>query len=110
MRIRKKRLCSFLKADKWDNRFLILFVILLFRFSIVKLVLMKRLKHLLERSAFGVCSYLGEKMGIASATVRLYFIYLTFAALGSPVLVYLFVAFWLNIKRYVKSGKRVIWG
>lgn len=71
---------------------------------------MKRLKHLLERSAFGVCSYLGEKMGIASATVRLYFIYITFATLGSPVLVYLFVAFWLNIKRYLKSGKRLIWG
>ncbi|MEK7256823.1 MAG: PspC family transcriptional regulator [Bacteroidota bacterium] len=71
---------------------------------------MKQMKDILERSAFGVCSYLGERMGIASATVRKYFIYLSFAALGSPIIVYLFVAFWLNIKRYLKNSKDVIWG
>ncbi len=70
---------------------------------------MKRFKHLLERSAFGVCSYLGEKMGIASARVRLYFIYISFVALGSPIIFYLFVAFWLNIKSYLKSKRSMIW-
>ena len=70
---------------------------------------MKQVKDLLERSAFGVCSYLGDKMGIASARVRLYFIYLSFAALGSPVLIYLFVAFWLNVKKYIKKSRNVIW-
>jgi len=70
--------------------------------------LMKQLKHLLEKSAFGVCSYLGEKMGIASARVRVYFIYLSFVALGSPVIFYLFVAFWLNVKAYIKQKRRTL--
>ena len=63
----------------------------------------------MEKSAFGVCSYLGDKMGVASARVRLYFIYLSFATLGSPVIIYLFLAFWLNIKRYIKNSRNLIW-
>lgn len=71
---------------------------------------MKDVKHLVERSAFGVCSYLGEKIGISTASVRMYFIYLSFAALGSPIIVYLFLAFWLNIKRYFKGRNRnLVW-
>ncbi|MEM9917828.1 MAG: PspC family transcriptional regulator [Bacteroidota bacterium] len=70
---------------------------------------LNRVKDLLERSAFGVCSYLGEKMGVASARVRVYFIYLSFAALGSPILIYLFIAFWLNVKTYIKQKRSAIW-
>lgn len=70
---------------------------------------MKQLKNLLERSAFGVCSYLGDKMGIASARVRVYFIYISFVTLGSPLIFYLFVAFWLNIRRYIKRSRSVLW-
>lgn len=70
---------------------------------------MNQLKALLERSAFGVCNYLGEKMGIASARVRVYFIYLSFATLGSPILLYLFVAFWLNIRDYIRQKRSLIW-
>ncbi len=70
---------------------------------------MKTFKDLMERSAFGVCSYLGEKMGLASARVRMYFIYLSFVALGSPVIIYLFVAFWLNVKRYIRSKRNLLW-
>lgn len=69
---------------------------------------MKRIKQILEKSAFGVCSYLGEKMGIATARVRVYFIYLSFAALGSPIIFYLFIAFWLNIKNYIKQKQRAL--
>lgn len=64
---------------------------------------------MMERSAFGVCSYLGDKMGLASARVRMYFIYLSFVTLGSPIIIYLFVAFWLNIKRYIKNSRNWIW-
>jgi len=71
---------------------------------------MKSMKHLLQKSAFGVCSYLGEKMGVASARVRLYFIYMSFVTLGSPILVYLFMLFWLNVKRYIKERRKIIWG
>ncbi|MEM9849153.1 MAG: PspC family transcriptional regulator [Bacteroidota bacterium] len=70
---------------------------------------MKKLRDLLERSAFGVCAYIGEKMKLSSAIVRIHFIYISFITLGSPIIFYLFVAFWLNIKRYLHRGKRVIW-
>ena len=69
----------------------------------------EEMKDLLERSAFGVCSYLGEILGIATTRVRLYFIYLSFVALGSPVIFYLFVAFWLNVKEYIKQKRNAIW-
>ncbi len=71
---------------------------------------MGNFKDLMERSAFGVCNYLGDKMGLASSRVRMYFIYASFVALGSPIILYLFVAFWLNIKKYLKGNGRVYWG
>lgn len=70
---------------------------------------MNTVKDLMERSAFGVCSYLGDRMGLASARVRMYFIYLSFATLGSPIIIYLFVAFWLNVKRYIKNSRNLRW-
>ena len=70
---------------------------------------MKQFKDILERSAFGVCNYLGEKMGISSSRVRLYFIYISFVTLGSPVLLYLFTAFWLNIRTYIRKKNSWLW-
>jgi phage shock protein C len=72
--------------------------------------MMYHVKHLVERHAFGVCSYLGEKMKIKSSKVRLYFIYVSFVALGSPIVFYLILAFWVNIRRYIKSYKDVLFG
>ena len=66
---------------------------------------MKQLPAFLHRSAFGVCEYIGLKMGLASARVRVYFIYLSFVTLGSPIIVYLFVNFWLNIRQYLRRGR-----
>jgi len=65
--------------------------------------------NLLEKRAFGVCSYLGRKMGIASARVRIYFIYISFVALGSPIIFYLFVAFWLNVRDYIRRKRNMLW-
>ena len=62
-----------------------------------------QLKHLIETGAFGVCSWLGEKMGIASSRVRLFFVYVSFLALGSPVIIYMILAFWVNLKNYIKD-------
>jgi phage shock protein PspC (stress-responsive transcriptional regulator) len=70
---------------------------------------MESLKDLMERSAFGVCSYFGKKIGISTARVRMYFIYLSFVAFGSPIILYLFVAFWLNIKLYIKKSRSWLW-
>ncbi|TVQ49141.1 MAG: PspC domain-containing protein [Saprospirales bacterium] len=59
-------------------------------------------KDFIHRSAFGVCSCIGEKLGIASSKVRIYFIYLSFLTLGSPIIIYLFFAFWLDVRRLFK--------
>lgn len=66
-------------------------------------------KLAIERSAFGVCSYLGDKMGISTRRIRLYFIYTSCLTLGSPILFYLIGAFWLNMKRYAMERRRRVW-
>ena len=64
------------------------------------------MKHFIEWQVFGVCTAIGEKMGIATSVIRRYFIYMSFFTLGSPVIFYLFIAFWMNIKRYIMAAKR----
>jgi len=67
---------------------------------------MNRFKHFIEWHVFGVCPYLGDKMGIASATIRKHFIYVSLLTMGSPIIFYLVVAFWMNIKNYILSARR----
>jgi phage shock protein PspC (stress-responsive transcriptional regulator) len=64
-----------------------------------------------ERQAFGVCEWWGKKLGIDTRKIRLSFIYLSFITLGSPLLIYLIMAFILDNKEYFKPGsrKRSIW-
>lgn len=70
---------------------------------------MRWIKYAIERSAFGVCSFLGEKMGISTGRIRLYFIYTSCLALGSPIIIYLIIAFWINIKRYAMEKRTSVW-
>jgi phage shock protein PspC (stress-responsive transcriptional regulator) len=70
---------------------------------------MDSVKLFIEQQAFGVCTWLGDKMGIKTERIRLYFLYVTFGTLGSSIIVYLIMAFWLNIKNYVKEGRRGVW-
>lgn len=65
---------------------------------------MKTVRWFVEQQLFGVCTWLGERMGIAIGSVRLYFIYVSFLTFGSPLLVYLVLAFWLNLRRYLRMG------
>ncbi len=67
---------------------------------------MNRFKDFIEWKVFGVCTALGEKMGVATSTIRKYFIYISCLTMGSPLIIYLFVAFWMNIKRYVWNARR----
>lgn len=69
---------------------------------------MKSVMDLIEKQGFGVCHYLGNKMGVQISRVRLYFIYLSFGTLGSPIVIYLFIAFWLNVKKYIRRGYDVV--
>jgi len=67
---------------------------------------MNTVKHFIEWQLFGVCSAIGEKMGIATSVIRRYFIYISFLTMGSPIIVYLFFAFWINIKNYIQFSRR----
>jgi len=70
---------------------------------------MNRLKDYIEWQAFGVCSAIGERMGIATSRIRMWFIYISFLTLGSPVILYMVLAFWMNMKRYVFAARRNPW-
>ncbi len=70
------------------------------------IVIMKSLREIIEIHAFGVCSAIGEKMGIATSRIRMWFIYISFLTLGSPLIIYMVLAFWINIKNYIYSAKR----
>ncbi|MBP7184502.1 MAG: PspC family transcriptional regulator [Saprospiraceae bacterium] len=61
-----------------------------------------------ERTAFGVCSYIGDKIGLASSRIRIYFIYLSFITMGSPLVIYLIIAFWLNLKNYLQRSRSIL--
>lgn len=67
---------------------------------------MNRVKYFIEWQLFGVCAALGEKIGIAPSRIRTWFIYISFLTMGSPLIVYFVVAFWMNMKRYMLLGRR----
>jgi len=69
---------------------------------------MKTLQSFMEQRAYGVCSKLGEKWGIASSSIRLYFIYTSFLAFGSPIILYLVLAFWMNIRKYLRRQNNFV--
>jgi len=69
---------------------------------------MKTLQNFMEQRAYGVCSKLGEKWGIASSSIRLYFIYTSFLAFGSPIILYLVLAFWMNIRKYLRRQNNFV--
>ncbi|MBA2761741.1 MAG: PspC domain-containing protein, partial [Segetibacter sp.] len=56
---------------------------------------MKSLREIIEVNAFGVCAAIGEKMGIATSRIRMWFIYISFITFGSPLIIYMVLAFWL---------------
>jgi len=63
-----------------------------------------------EKQAFGVCAWWGDKLGISSEKIRLYFIYISFITLGSPLIVYLFMAFWKDQRSLFQvRTKPTIW-
>jgi phage shock protein PspC (stress-responsive transcriptional regulator) len=45
-------------------------------------------------------------MGIASGKIRLWFIYISFLTLGSPLIIYMIMAFILNMRQYIWLRRR----
>lgn len=70
---------------------------------------MKKLQAFLESQGFEVCTRLGEWMGVSISQIRFYFIYLSFLTFGSPVVVYLSLAFLMNLRRHFRREKSTVW-
>ncbi len=70
---------------------------------------MKKIQNFFEDQAFGVCTRLGEKIGVATSSIRLFFIYASFLTFGSPVIIYLFLAFVLNIRKHLRRNRNTVW-
>ncbi len=64
------------------------------------------MKNLVEWKAYGVCTSIGQHLGIASSKIKLWFIYISFLTLGSPIVIYMILAFIKNIKNYMLFQKR----
>lgn len=63
------------------------------------------IRHYLERHGFYVSSRLADKLGIRAKTIRIFFIYLSFATMGIGFAVYLTLAFWLKLKDMVYAKR-----
>lgn len=70
--------------------------------------MINQIRDFCERRGFEVCSRVGDRIGIRPDVVRLYFIYSSFLAFGSPLLLYLFLAFWIRIKDYLQGPRRSV--
>ena len=64
-----------------------------------------------EKKAFGVCEWLGSIFGINPALIRKFFIYSSFLTLGSPLLIYFPLAYFLeNIdKLKLRKKRKSVW-
>ena len=64
---------------------------------------MKKVQLFFEKQAFGVCTYLGDKLGLPTIHIRLFVIYASFITIGSPVIIYLTLAFLMNVRSYIRK-------
>ncbi|MFT5886472.1 MAG: phage shock protein C [Arcticibacterium sp.] len=63
---------------------------------------MEKMKYEVESRLFGVCSRIGEKLNFSASSIRLYFIYASFFTFGSPIIIYIFLAFWMEIRKHLR--------
>jgi phage shock protein C len=73
--------------------------------------LIQKIVFFFEMRSFGVCDWWAKKLGIRSSKVRLFFIYCSFLALGSPVLLYLAMGWVLEHRHFfkLKAKPKSIW-
>ena len=65
---------------------------------------MNKFKYIFENNLFGVCSRIGEKLNFSASSIRMYFIYASFFTFGSPVIIYLVLAFWMEIRKIIRRN------
>jgi len=73
--------------------------------------LIQKIAFFFEMRSFGVSTWFARKLRVDVSRVRLFFIYLAFIGLGSPILIYLIMAFILEHKHIFKlqRKRKTIW-
>ncbi|HRG87667.1 MAG TPA: PspC family transcriptional regulator [Chitinophagales bacterium] len=67
------------------------------------------LKFLVESHVYGVCERIGERLKMPAKNIRLFFIYASCLTIGSPVIIYMILAFWIRMKDYVNGRRSHVW-
>ena len=70
---------------------------------------MSKIQNFFEKKTFGVCTRLGEKLDIPISSIRIFFIYASFITFGSPVIVYLGLAWIINLRKHFRRRRNVLW-
>ncbi len=70
---------------------------------------MEKLITFFETQAFGVCTKLGDKLNMSTSSIRLFFIYASFLTFGSPLIIYMGLAFIINIRQHLRRGRSSVW-
>ena len=68
--------------------------------------LIQKIAFFFEMRSFGVSTWFARKLRVDVSRVRIFFIYFTFIGLGSPLIVYLFMAFILEHKHILKFQRK----
>ena len=66
-------------------------------------------KFNVESQAFGVCERIGDKLNMPVKNIRLFFIYASCLTIGSPVIIFMILAFWIKLRDYVKGKRNPVW-
>jgi hypothetical protein len=67
--------------------------------------LVLQLKYFFEKHGFNASSRLADRLGMRASSVRLFFIYISFATAGLWFGVYLTLAFWLKLKDLIRAKR-----
>ncbi|MEM9340752.1 MAG: PspC family transcriptional regulator [Bacteroidota bacterium] len=67
------------------------------------------IQEFFEKYAFGVCNRLGDKLKIPTSSIRLFFIYSSFLTFGSPIIVYLGLAFVIGFRKILRRRNNTLW-
>lgn len=70
---------------------------------------MKDARSVFENTIFGVCAYVGRKLNMPSKNIRFFFVYASFITLGSPLIIYFIIAFWLKLKSMINGKRNPVW-
>ena len=64
-----------------------------------------RFRYWFEKNGFAVCTRLADGLGMKVKSVRLFFIYASFATLIGGFVLYLTLAFWLKLKDMIYTKR-----